>query len=46
MWSVLADACSRYPPDRQQALCLSFALAKAERLGRILKATGPVATSA
>jgi hypothetical protein len=36
MWGVLADALGRRLPDQREALHLSFALADAERLGRLL----------
>lgn len=40
MWGVLADMLSRYLPDQREALHLSFALADAERLNRMLGKAG------
>jgi ubiquinone/menaquinone biosynthesis C-methylase UbiE len=40
MWGVLADALSRHLPDRRDALHLSFSLADAERLERLLTTAG------
>jgi ubiquinone/menaquinone biosynthesis C-methylase UbiE len=40
MWGILADTLSRYLPDQQQALHLSFALGDAEHLERLLSNAG------
>lgn len=40
MWGVLADVLSRYLPDQQEALHLSFALADTARLERLFLAAG------
>ena len=40
MWGVLADARSRHLPEHRDRLHLSFALADAERLERMLVGTG------
>src|SRR5262249_3208171 len=40
MWGVLAEILSRYLPDQREVLQLSFALADAGRLERLLATTG------
>jgi hypothetical protein len=40
MWGILAETLSRYLPDQREALHLSFALADAERLRRMLGMAG------
>jgi SAM-dependent methyltransferase len=40
MWGVLADALSRHLPDRRDALHLSFSMADAGRLERLLATAG------
>jgi ubiquinone/menaquinone biosynthesis C-methylase UbiE len=40
MWGVLAEILSRYLPDQQNVLNLSFALADADRLERLMEGAG------